>query len=46
MYKWIVVKLDNAVDKICEFWCGLLGHDYIREENGFVYCKHCGHILK
>lgn len=37
---------DNLFDKVVVTLCGFLGHDYIREANGFTYCRHCGHVVK
>lgn len=37
---------DNLFDKVAVVLCGFLGHEYIREANGFTYCRHCGHVVK
>ena len=42
----IVSALDKALDTTVVTVCGWLGHEYIREANGFVYCRHCGHVAK
>lgn len=46
MIEKIGAALNKAFDSTVVAICGFLGHDYIREANGFTYCRHCGHILK